>query len=149
MDTHWSQLPGTIIETLTILWDSSYYCVMTFIFTRTEAYLYINRSRNYQVGFFKLQSTLTFKKINLCWLIFHDFLAQSQLFSFCLWKWLLIIQYILKKENKSTKNILVISVNIFRLSSLSIQTKLRTQLGYITLIGTYFLEGKDKKITKL
>ena len=31
---------------------------------------------------------------------------------------------ILKKENKSTKNILVISVNIFRLSSLSIQTKL-------------------------
>ena len=32
--------------------------------------------------------------------------------------------YILKKENKSTKNILVTSVNIFRLSSLSIQTKL-------------------------
>ena len=32
--------------------------------------------------------------------------------------------YILKKENKSTKNILVTSVNIFRLSSLSTQTKL-------------------------
>ena len=26
MTTHWSQLPDTIVETLTILWDSSYYC---------------------------------------------------------------------------------------------------------------------------
>ena len=48
------------------------------------------------------------------------------------YKW--ILQYILKKENKSTKNILVISVNIFRLSSLSIQTKLWTQTWFVKLV---------------